>query len=750
MNCGATSADLPLVGLDQPDTAQVNKLNLTIATFFVLLGFQLRATHLVGGEMYYENTAPDQYKITLKVYRDCGPSNTLGTGFDNSAPISVYKADGTYVNTYNFPFPGASQVPVIITNPCLQSPPSICIEEAIYTGNITLPPNQDGYFVVYQRCCRNPAIQNLQNPQTWGATYYTHIPGPNQTPGANNNSSAHFVNYPPLVLCTNEQFYFDHSANDPDGDSLVYSLCTPFHGASQNNPAPGIASAPPFQTVPWASGYSATNAIPGSPAISIDPQTGELTGMPTQQGLFTMGICVAEYRNGVLINESIRDFLFTVTQCTSNIVAEIPGQISAGSAAAFCSGTTVTMQNSSVNASSYFWDFGDPNSTADTSSLFQPTYTYQDSGIFTIMLVANPGWPCADTAYADYELFPAINVFFPEELGQCVDGNSFGLQAEGNISGGAAVSWDFGPFATPQNSTVADPTVSFSDTGYYLVTVTATENGCTGTYTDTLVVFPPPTINFTLPDLTGCAPYVAYFQDSSVAWTNIAYLWDFGDGETSTLQSPYHVYQNPGEYDVVLQISTDSGCVGSAVSNPATITVNPSPVAGFFADPLEVSIFTPEINITDNAWGDTAFVFYTGDGFTTTESSFSHSYMDTGHYAISQWVINEYGCTDSAVTIIWIQPEFLFFAPNAFTPDGDGLNEVFKPHVGGVDVYELLIFDRWGNVIFETTDPTQGWDGIPAGGSRLAPVGVYVYQATLRDMVTKMISVKRGHVSIIR
>jgi len=718
-----------------------------LIALFSLTAFPALATHLVGGEIYYECLGNDEYLVTLKVYRDCGPGNTNNTNFDNTAAVTVYDANNNLITTQNLTYPGPTQVPVIITNPCLQSPPFICIEEAVYSGIFNLPPIPGGYIITYQRCCRNPTIQNLSNPSTYGATYFTRVPGPNE---AICNNSAYFANYPPLVICLNDAFYFDHSATDIDGDSLVYSLCDIYHGASQANPSPAFAAPPAYTTVPWAAGYSSAAPIPGAPAISIDPVTGEMTGEPTQQGLFTVGICVQEYRNGVQINQSIRDFLFTVTACQSNIVAEIPGQTSAGSAAAFCSGTTVSLQNNSLNASSYFWDFGDGNTLSDTSSAFEPSYTYTDSGTYTIMLIANPGWPCADTAFTTYELYPAIQVSFPEVPGQCIAGNFFQLQADGNISNNAIVTWDFGPMASPTTSNLFDPEVSFSDTGHYIVTITATENGCTGTYQDTVVVYPPPLVNFSLPSLEGCVPFGVQFQDSSFAWTNIQYLWDFGDGNSSTDQNPYHSYTTAGSYDIVLSIDTDSGCIGSAVSNPATVVVNPRPTAAFYVDPLATSIFEPEIHVINQAFGDTSFYFDLADGTITNAEEFTHAYLDTGHYPVTQIAFNEFGCSDTATTLVWIMPELLFFAPNAFTPNGDGTNEVWLPAVGGVDEYELLIFDRGGRVIWSTTNTKQGWDGIANGGSDMVPIDTYIFQATFKDMVTQMIHIKRGHITVVR
>lgn len=718
------------------------KLNIwIILPLLLLFAGHSSATHIVGGEIYYECLGNDIYEVNLKVYRDCGPSNTNNTQFDNNAPLGIYRADGTLVNVVLLPFPGASQVPVIINNPCLQSPPSICIEEAVYTGLVTLPPIAGGYDLVYQRCCRNPSVVNVLNPNTFGATYITHIPGPSE---ATCNNSAYFTNPPPLVICVGEDFYFDHSATDPDGDSLVYELCTPYTGGDQFNPAPNPPSAPPYNFITWNAGYSATAPLGANPALTIDPNTGEMTCTPQMQGIYTYAVCVKEFRNGVMINENRRDFQVTVTQCTVNVVAAAPAQTN------FCDGLSVSLGNNSIGASSYFWDFGDPNILSDTSDQFAPNYTYTDSGTYTIMLVANPGWSCADTAYVDYEMYPAVIAEYPPVAGMCISDNLFSLQADGQFGPNATFDWQFGPLGTPSTSTISNPIVTFSDTGYFPVTLTVEENGCLDVYTDTIVVYPPPEVSFSIPSLEGCAAYTVQFSDSSFAWTNIYYEWNFGDGNLSNEQNPLHTYVSPGTYQMQLKIWTDSGCVGTATSDPATITVFPSPVADFTVDPLENSIFTPNITIWNNSFGDTAHLFYIGDGNTSTDEVIEHTYADTGWYPVSQWVINEYGCTDSLTQLVRINPELLFFAPNAFTPDGDGLNEIWQPYVGGVDVYELYVYDRWGQVIWSTETTTDGWNGVPVGGSQIAPVGVYPFLAICRDMNTKVIHRYQGHITIVK
>jgi hypothetical protein len=197
-------------------------------TLLILLGLLVQplwATHIVGGEIFYNYLGGNNYLITLKMYRDCGPANVNGTGFDDFASIGIFSSTGQLVDEELIPLESTnvSFIPVELDNPCFILPPDVCVESAIYQTTVSLPPQIGGYTLTYQRCCRQPSIDNITQPQNSGATYTTHIPGSNEN--SPQNSAPHFLNFPPPALCWNAEFTFDHSAFDPDGDSLVYSFC---------------------------------------------------------------------------------------------------------------------------------------------------------------------------------------------------------------------------------------------------------------------------------------------------------------------------------------------------------------------------------------------------------------------------------------------------------------------------------------------------------------------------------------------
>ncbi len=715
----------------------LRRLLITVFSF-LLFSTGVKATHIVGGEIYYDCLGNNTYRITLKVYRDC----INGIPYDPQASVGIFDISGNLLDTLWMNLPPTLVVPPTINSPCYLPPTNVCVEEAIFQQVKVFPPMPPGGFILtYQRCCRNNTILNLINPGGVGATYTIHIPDPSL---AICNSSARYNFFPPIYICEGAPLIFDHSATDPDGDSLVYELCDPYDGANASAPMPVPPAGPPYVFVPFNPPYNGAYPMASNPAMAIDPVTGLLTGTPTMSGQWVVGVCCKEYRNGVLIDVNKRDFQFNVLPCPLLTVSSIPNQT------VFCAGNTVQFLNNSFNATTYLWNFGDPNTLADTSIQFTPTWTYSDTGIYVVTLICNPGTACADTNTSIFEIYPPVQPVFVSPAGQCVDGNSYNFQATGQFAGTGTIQWNFGPNATPQTSNVPDPqNVVWDTSGIFLVTVTVTENGCTGTYTDTVIVYPMPTADFAAAYLDGCVPYTVQFSDSSIAGTQISYLWDFGDGTTSTAANPVHTYTDTGYFDVSLIITTTNGCISvDTFSVPNLVHVSPSPIAGFDVTSHSVSIFSPFIGVIDQSVGADSCIVDFGDGFVTTDCNAMHTYWAYGPYNIMQVVYNEFGCTDTAWVAVEVTPEHRFYIPNTFTPNGDGLNDVFIPVVLGADEYHFMIFDRWGELIFETHDTFVGWDGRYKGNK--CQEDVYVWKIKYVNVTNENKETMIGHVNLIR
>lgn len=708
-----------------------------------------KATHIIGGEMYYDCLGNDQYRITLKVYRDCINGQAP---FDDPARVSIWTGNNSLFDVIELNFPGATNVPFISGNPCFQAPPNVCVEEAVYTTVVTLPPNAAGYILAYQRCCRNNTIINLADPGDTGATYTESIPPSGMVTC---NSSPRFNNFPPIALCMGEQLVFDHSATDPDGDSLVYELCSTYDGASPQNPQPNTTSAPPFDYITFTPPYSFGNPISSNPPISIDPVTGELVVNPTQLGQYVVGVCVREYRNGQLIGTHRRDFQFNVTICQTNVVAdiELPSYFTPGPGGVYysCNGLNVPFDNLSVNGWYYEWNFGDPVTNGDTSTALNPTYTYTDSGTYTIQMIANPGYFCADTDYVTIFVKEGVDIDFTPPVGQCIDGNSFNFVPFGIYDSGTNFFWTFGSNANPPSSTNLLPgNVNYTAPGIYQVILAAEDQGCTDTAIHEVIVYGHPFVDFSVPQI-GCVPYQATFQMTiDSAFNDMVFEWNFGDGQTSNSASPVHIYTNVGVYDVSLVAYATTGCQDTiTIVRPNEITVYPVPQAQFSVNPLEQSIFNPEFWFFDESSGNISCMLYFDNGDSTDECTTYYEYPDTGHYNVTQIVYNSFGCPDTFVVAIVVKPEFTFYIPNTFTPNGDGDNEGFRGKGIGILDFEFRIYDRWGGVIFYTEDQFESWNGKYQNTGAKVPDGIYVYAFDVTDVFGE-VHKYRGKVLLLR
>lgn len=292
----------------------MKKISLCLIVFLIV-NAPLNARHLVGGQLSYTCESENLYNIKLSLYRDCTCVENSGScsSFDNIATITIFNGENEVYETLELNLDRKERLKPNISDLCIDEVPNVCVEGSIgYEATIKLPFSAKGYQLVYQRCCRNVST-NRNNTIETGTTYQLIIP-PDDLASCNN--SPVFSNYPPIAICIGYPFEFNHSAIDIDGDSLVYELCTPFSGATENDPRPETASTPPYEPIVWEEGFSASNPILSNPKVSLNANTGQFSGLPTAVGIYVVGVCVKEYRNGNLLSTSIRDFQFNVIDCT--------------------------------------------------------------------------------------------------------------------------------------------------------------------------------------------------------------------------------------------------------------------------------------------------------------------------------------------------------------------------------------------------------------------------------------------------
>ena len=363
------------------------------------------ATHLAGGVIEVECIGGNQFRITLRKYRD-----QSGVTLQPTYPLivrAVASGNATQHTATQVAYNQTLQPPV--TNPCLVPPANSGTDEGVYQVTVTMA-NGSAYQIYNQDNDRNTTQNVVGQP---GQSIYAEFPDP-AVYGCNN--SPRFDVGPPVSVCINEPLNYDNSATDVDGDSLAYRFCAALNSAP---------ATPPFNSVPYSGGYSANYPVSSVPALAIDLITGFVTGTPNLSGRWVFTVCVDEFRNGVKIGEYRRDVQMTVTTCNTQNIANV--QTSYTSLAlgipviASCDDYSVTFQNTSTGATTYFWDFGVPGITNDTSNLQNPTYVYPDTGTFQATLIINKGFICADTIVRTVIVYPIISAAFGTSPPRCIN-----------------------------------------------------------------------------------------------------------------------------------------------------------------------------------------------------------------------------------------------------------------------------------------------------------------------------------------
>ena len=421
-----------------------------------------------------------------------------------------------------------------------------------------------------------------------------------------------------------------------------------------------------------------------------------------------------------------------------------------------CTPLEVSFGNLSSNALTYEWDFGD--GSAQTND-FEPTHTYTTSGNYTIRLIAENFDTCngLDTAYANVIVTaPNLDVDYgPSEIcvGKEVSFNDLTVNVVDPI---VEWNWNFGDGNTSDEQ---NPVHAYENAGTYTISITiTTQEGCQDTEIISNAV-----LVTTFPaefdgDREVCIGTTVNFTDLSITppdldWGRITgWDWDFGDGNTSEEQNPSHLYENVGLYDVTLRVQTESGC--------EMIRTIPGMVgiydlrAAFISNQTELTNFSsPEVEFYNNSTGDVANYEWAinGEVLYTTENM-THTFpTEPGEYFVTLTVIRG-DCEDSDYKIIKVKRETTLFLPTAFSPNGDGTNEIFIPQgddmIGSID-FEFEIYDRWGKRVFRSDDPSRGWGGFVLGGGEKAAQGVYIWTVNFQTRYNDIKTMK-GTVTLLR
>jgi gliding motility-associated-like protein len=711
-----------------------------------------RASHIVGGEMTYKflsrnpTTQMITYRITLHVYRDL--YSTSGTGgtqtpLDANAIIALHlqKPNGTYVSlgTSSRPLLSKTNLPKP-TIPCSETPSNVGAEDGFYEWDQVLRDTNGSYYISYQRCCRNATTYNISQPSSnYGGIYFVEITPESQH---SSNSSPIFNNFPPAFICEGEPLVFDHSARDTNNDQLVYKFCNAYGWTS------GVGSqtsnAPPFGLVPYRVPYSLASPMKGNPQIKIDPNTGVMTGTPDAiQSLngaiyqqFVVTICAEEYRTGKLIGRIFRDFQFNVVRCKKLVVSALVSDSTSGKSFFIngCENVSFTINNQSyerANIPVYYWEFFDRSNVVTRYNDWSPTVTFRDTGVYKGQLLLNPGTPCSDTAYVTVKVGGRIYPDFTTKYDTCVAGDVEFTSLTTSSVPLKRMKWEYGDGGIDSN--MAKVTHLYTTPGDKGVKLSVKDiYGCLG---DTTIHFnwqPAPPILIVEPDnFTGCAPAKVRFNNrSSPIDTSYKIVWDFGDGTFGKEVSPTHIFAKADTYSIKLMITSPIGCYKEAEFR-SWIKVKSLPKADFDWSPKVVNNLKPNVSFIDKSTPDVlGWRWFFSNKAYSNQKNPAFTYRDTGVQEVQLYVTNRNGCRDSIFKKLYIEPEMTFFMPNSFSPNFDSVNDEFKGtgFIFGIKAFRMSIWNRWGEKIFETSDPTEGWNGSKNNAGRPEPEGIYLYE----------------------
>jgi trimeric autotransporter adhesin len=494
-------------------------------------------------------------------------------------------------------------------------------------------------------------------------------------------------------------------------------------------------TSPPAMTLQTSSTPSICTSANGSATVNISGGTPNYTQLwsPSNQTTTT-----ATGLNGGTYTVTVTD----ANGCTTSTTVVVPGSPpvtasipTTSDASCFngCNGTANAVGSQGTPPFTYSWAPSGGNAANATGLC---------AGIYTVTITDANG--CTATSSATISQPTQLSIVSAVNGPVCL-GSSAAL---GSLTNGGTPSYSY--IWAPAGGNSANPTVTPTATTTYTVFVTDA-NGCTASSTVTVIVNPLPVVCFSAPDTVGCSPLGVSFTNCTA--NSSSCTWDLGDGnQINGCGAFVYPYPLPGIYTVTLTVTDNNGCVGTS-THLNMVQVFGQPVSCFTFGPQPATVLNAAITFTDCSTSGTSYLWNFGDVniSSSTLQNPQFTYTDTGAFVVQQIVCNSAGCCDTSSQTVIIGPDFTFFVPNAFTPDGDEDNDTFFPKGEGLDEdsYSLWIYDRWGNMMFSTNIWSKAWDGKAVGGIELVQEDVYIWVIKINDLHGKKHEYI-GHVAVIR
>ena len=396
-----------------------------------------------------------------------------------------------------------------------------------------------------------------------------------------------------------------------------------------------------------------------------------------------------------------------------------------------CLSSATTFTNTTTGSiSSLSWDFGD-----GSGSTFIPdtTHVYALPGTIPVTLIVKSSSVCSDTITKNVVINDLPNTQFSiSNQCQFVNTSPVNITTTSFPASLATMdwAWDFGDGGA---SLLQNPTYAFNTVGSYTVQLIATtDKMCADTFSLPIVINPKPVASYDAG--VACLTQATTFADLSTVSSGVITNWAWNIPGFPNVPSPVYTFPTGGAFPITLTVTTDSACTDDTTIN---IVVRPLPIPDFNFSPLEIFVFDTKVCFANNTTGalgylwDFDFAGPTGTSILTSPCTVTFPSDSERKYNVKLLAINQYGCKDSINKEVSILDGFILYAPNTFTPNGDGNNELFKVFVEGIVEYEIFIFDRWGEEIFHSTDPTDSWDGKYNG--LMSQTDAYVYRIIVKS-----------------
>ncbi len=368
--------------------------------------------------------------------------------------------------------------------------------------------------------------------------------------------------------------------------------------------------------------------------------------------------------------------------------------------------------------------------------------------VYTLTGIVN-GFNCPATLHQTVFVKPKLFANFTTSGNDVCQSEPFVVDYTGNAGDNANYVFDWSQQGTLTGSGQGPYTITFDSSGIQNIQLTVTENGCSSQpYQQTVTVHRVPQTNFSSDITEDCQPLTVHFQNQSSNLSGqTTYEWNFGTGDNNNEKNPNYTYNLPGNYTVSLKVTNDALCYNTKTYTDY-VKVHEIPTADFTPQPALTVLEDATINFSNQTSGQEQWSskWSFGDGDTSDLASPKHTYTATGTYNVLLTVTSTFGCINQVSKEVIIQPDFAAYAPTSFTPNGDGLNDKFEVKGVGIKKFKLQIYSRWGELVFESNNIEDEWDGTYKG--KLVPRGSYVYHVYYTTFLNRNLE-KEGTVTVL-